>query len=269
VVSATCGEARFTDLRIDRAGAYYLRFNTEFVASFSAMAPQPRDTTSQIFSIVPGLPTTLSVVRRAKGMRSGRVFLVQPVIEVVDVGKNRVVGDAPAVTAICFPRPTCEIGQPIAFEQTQVLARTDAVISTPQAGIVTYQGDESIGIVSSIKGASLRYTASGATSTDMPISCGRTPYRLNIVQDAPTVAQSGEPFQVSVQLVAKLDQPFGWYQTSPAAVSVELYRRRFNYNTLAPLRGTLQAAANLDGLITFTDLEVEEISGDLLQVAVG
>ena len=44
-----------------------------------------------------------------------------------------------------------------------------------------------------------------------------------------------------------------------------LYRRRYNYNTPAPLRGTVEATANLDGIAVFTDLEMEEISGDLLQ----
>lgn len=45
---------------------------------------------------------------------------------------------------------------------------------------------------------------------------------------------------------------------------MQLYRRRFNYNTPAPLRGTLKSVANMDGVAVFTDLEVEEISGDLL-----
>ena len=44
-----------------------------------------------------------------------------------------------------------------------------------------------------------------------------------------------------------------------------LYRRRYNYNTPAPLRGSVTATANLDGIAVFTDLEVEEVSGDLLQ----
>ena len=87
---------------------------------------------------------------------------------------------------ICHPRPTCEIGRPIVFEQTQVLVRTDAVIRRPQAGVVAHEGDERLGIVSSIKGASLRYTAQGALGTDMPISVGRTPYRYALPFSRPS-----------------------------------------------------------------------------------
>ena len=202
---------------------------------------EPGSTTKRDLSLTHASPA---------GMRSGRVFLRQPVIEVVDVGKNRVLEGAPSVTAICHPRPTCEIGRPIVFEETQVLVRTDAVIRKPQAGLVRYEGDERLGIVSSIKGASLRYTAQGALGTDMPISVGRTPYwyalcfsppcrrrerasvcahackvrqpsacahlltrrtctRVKITEGAPAIAQAGEPFRLSVQMVAKLDQPFG------------------------------------------------------------
>ena len=119
-----------TDLRVDQAGSYILRFTTAFVASFSAISPQPRDIASQVFHVVPGDPAELRVVQLASGMhakralckserawqhyqkgpvpdahtpagmRSGRVFLRQPVIEVADVGKNRLLEGALAVTAI-------------------------------------------------------------------------------------------------------------------------------------------------------------------------
>lgn len=46
--------------------------------------------------------------------------------------------------------------------------------------------------------------------------------RLKITEDSPAVAQAGEPFRIGVQIVAKLDQPFGWYQASPSMARVSL-----------------------------------------------
>lgn len=82
------------------------------------------------------------------------------------------------VGSLGFP----ELLQIIGWQDTQVLVRTDAVVSEPQAGVVSYLGDQRLGIVASIKGASLRYTAQGAAGTDMPVSVGRTPYRYALAR---------------------------------------------------------------------------------------
>jgi len=142
--------------------------------------------------------------------------------------------------------------------------RQDAVIAQPILGLVTHSGTQQIGIVTTIKDGALRYSAIGASTTEVPIDVGRTPYRIAITHHAPAVARSGQPFEMRVQLVAKLDQAFGWYQQDRGLVSVAFFRRRFAYNTLAPfLASNKTAALDLDGVAIFTDLEVSEISGNL------
>ena len=271
-MAATCGGVDFTDLRIDQVGRYSLLFETTFVAafadqrSFASIPPQPRTTSSLVFDVLPGASDALRVVKRPAGTATGHIFLQQPVVEVVDIGKNRVTDNsAPAVTAICFPRARCDVGQELIVGTRKLIVRQDAIISSPALGLVTYIGPDRLGIATSIKGAVLRYSAVGTSTTEMPIDVGRTPYRLRTLQDVPTVVASGEPFAISVQIVAKLDQAFGWYDTMPAVVTLALFRRRYEYNTPAPLTGALTATVDLDGIARFTDLQVAEISGDLLR----
>jgi hypothetical protein len=88
---------------------------------------------------------------------------------------------------------------------------------------------------------------------------------LKIFQDVPAVAESGDPFAFAVQILAKLDDSFGWYDSKQAEVTLALFRRQFEYNTPAPLTGTLTAKVDLDGILHFTVLQVAEISGDLLR----
>ena len=123
-VAAICGVARFTDLRIDRAGVYSIQFENVFVGSFAAMTAVSRIASTIIFKVLPGVAHQLRVVAHPAGMCTGKVFLVQPVIEVVDVGRNRLLDGAPAVTAICYPRPLCEIGQVILVNGKSVLVYT-------------------------------------------------------------------------------------------------------------------------------------------------
>ena len=120
-VAAICGVARFTDLRIDRAGVYTIQFENIFVGSFAAMTAVSRVAATLVFQVLPGVAHQLRVVAHPAGMCTGKVFLAQPVIEVVDVGRNRLLDGAPAVTAICYPRPLCEIGQAIFVNGRAVL----------------------------------------------------------------------------------------------------------------------------------------------------
>jgi len=270
--AAMCGTVCFTDLRVHQVGRYSLLFETSFVgafadqASFASIRPQPRSTTSFVFDVLPGAAEALRVVRRPAGMATGRLFLQQPIIEVVDVGKNRVAdSSAPAVTAICFPRARCDLGHELVVGARKLIVRRDAIISAPALGLVTYTGPGKLGIATSIKGAVMRYTAVGTSTTELSIEVGLTPYRLKIIQDVPAVAESGEPFAFAVQILAKLDQAFGWYDSKQAEVTLALFRRRFEYNTPAPLTGTLTTKVDLDGIAHFTDLQVAEISGDLLR----
>ena len=264
MIAATCGVARFTNLRVDRAGSYRLLF-------FSARALQDilgstlsQNASTSTFSVVPGAARQLQVVTRPAGMAAGRVFLVQPQVAVVDVGGNRVADDgAPAVTAICFPRPVCEIGVPtvLADGSTQ-LVRRDAVIRKPVKGLVTYTEEAVLGIVSTIVGAAIRFSAAGVkTTTEVPISVGRTPYQLKIQQGAPEIVQSGEAIEIQLQVVSKLDQPFGWFApgTDPARVTVSLVRRQFAYNTPAPLKGETTAVADLNGVVCIPEHALDRL----------
>ena len=56
---------------------------------------------------------------------------------------------------------------------------------------------------------------------------------------------------MELQVVSKLDQPFGWFApgTDPARVTVSLVRRQFAYNTPAPLKGETTAVADLNGVV--------------------
>jgi hypothetical protein len=274
VVSATCGEAQFTDLRIDRQGTYRLIFSSARALAGILGKPLDQEVTSHAFQIISGEVAQLRIVQAPAGLRTGHVFLVQPTIAVLDIGENRISDDqAQAVTAICFPRPICDLGQPASLENgSMALVRRDAIVRLPTLGLVTYADESALGIVATIKAGVLRWSircareAVAPATTEFTISVGRLPYRLAITQAPPALADSGQAFPVSAQIVAKLDQAFGWFQTQRARVTVQLFRRRYATNSRAPLLGNTSVVVDDSGTAHFTDLEVVEISsGGTLQ----
>ena len=80
------GKAKYSNLRVDVAAAdYIIRFRSDNLLSVD----------STIFSIDLGAPYSTSIFRGPSGLKSGSAFVVQPIVHIVDRGKNTLHGHNP------------------------------------------------------------------------------------------------------------------------------------------------------------------------------
>jgi hypothetical protein len=204
-----CGAARFTDLRIDAAGAYLLR-----VWATLANGAQVEVARAPVV-VLHGAPHRLAITSQPAGFKAGRPFKFQPEVAVVDVGGNRVATGAPDVWAQCLPA-ACVL--------TLAYRPVPAAQQPAAGGAAAFRG---LGVQGRVWPAVLRFYAAGLPAVNSDVfSVADAPYRVQIVAQPPAVVLAGAGFCVRAEVQAKNEQPFAWFDgPAPASVAAALYRQ--------------------------------------------
>eukprot|EP00960_Hanusia_phi_P028440 747415-Hanusia_phi.AAC.7 len=239
-----CGFLSYTDLRIDKVGTYVLKVTLIFDPAVSTL--NVIRLTSQIFHVSYGKPDSIVINRPARGLRIGYPFKLQPIVNVVDVGQNLVLNSDLEVTAICFPRDVCRLGSWLSNESVPRIYQ-DALRFRIAQGTYAFQSSN-LGIHTADRSASIEFTSYPLLKTQMQMILGYNPYRINLIKNLPSPLYAGIPLQLLIQLSARYDEPFGWFDRRPAIVQVALFRIKFTTHTEAPFQGNRNATVDYDGI---------------------
>ncbi|EKX53222.1 hypothetical protein GUITHDRAFT_100931 [Guillardia theta CCMP2712] len=239
-----CGVLYYTDLRIDRIGTYLLKVEIAFYPSQSTL--KDIRLTSQTFHVSYGKPQSIVIKSPARGLRIGYPFKLQPVVHVVDVGQNLVLNAALEVTAVCFPRDVCRLGSWFS-NGTLTQIYQDVLRFRLIQGSSAFQ-NSNLGIYTADRSANMLFTSYPLATAQMRMVLGYNPYRINMVKALPFPLYAGIPIQLLIQLSARYDEPFGWFDRRPAVVQATLFRIKFTTHTEAPFEGNKNATVDYDGL---------------------
>ena len=253
MVNVHCGNAEFSDLKINLVGSY--RFVFAFVDTvFSNMS-----VASDVFRVLPGAAAYLVIVQPPTGVRPIWPFQRQPIVEIRDNGGNLVVNATIIITASIASvdqSSTSGAGQLAFISNTRSVAARAGVADFSGVPCPLCEGPLKSGLALSLPfgGARLRFSAPAvapAESTPFDVSLW-PPVRLSVAA-LPAAAQSGVPFPAVVSLLDSFGHLVTWAdageQTNVTA------RLRLRVNTPNTLQGALLVQA-ARGVAAFTDLSI-------------